>query len=60
MSQGLPNPWFRSTKVQNEDFLKKTLRDLKKKIVLGSYDSLASFFAIKKTIQTECNATVIM
>ena len=48
MSQGLPNPWFRSTKVQNEDFLKKTSRDLKKRI------------AIKKTIQTECNATVIM
>ena len=29
MSQGPPNPWFRSAKVQNEDFLKKTSQDLK-------------------------------
>ena len=40
MSQGPPNPWFRLAKVQNEDFLKKTSRDLKKKIVLGSHESL--------------------
>ena len=29
MSQGLPNPGFRSVKVENGDFLKKDSHDLK-------------------------------
>ena len=40
MSQGPPNQGFMQEKVQKGDFLEKPLRELKKKIVLGSYESL--------------------
>ena len=39
--QGPSIPEFRSVKVQTETFLKKDLRDFKKKIFQGSYESLA-------------------
>ena len=38
--QGLSNPGFMQEKVQKGDFLKKPSRELKKKIVLSSYESL--------------------
>ena len=40
MSQGPPNPGSKQEKVQKGDFLKKPSRELKKKIVLSSYESL--------------------
>jgi hypothetical protein len=40
LSQGPPNPGFMQKKVPKGDFLKKDSRELKKKIVLGSYESL--------------------
>ena len=40
MPQGPPNLGFMQEKVQKGDFLKKPARELKKKIVLGSYESL--------------------
>ena len=40
MSQSPPNPGFMQEKVQKGNFRKKPSRELKKKIVLGSYESL--------------------
>ena len=40
MPLGPPNPGVMQEKVQKGDFLKKPSRELKKKIVLGSYESL--------------------
>ena len=40
ISQGPPNPWFRSAKVQNEDFLKTNLVRFDFFFVLGSYEFL--------------------
>ena len=40
MPQGLPNPGFMLEKVQKGDFVKKPSRELKKKIVLSSYEAL--------------------
>ena len=39
LSRGPPNPGFMQEKVQKGDFLKKPLRELKKFLVLGSYES---------------------
>ena len=39
LSQGPPNPGFIQEKVQKGDFLKKDSRELKKNLVLGSYES---------------------
>ena len=50
LSQGPPNPWFRPAKLQNKDFLKNT-RDLKKKkIILGSYESIKRLHRGRKGI----------
>ena len=39
LSQGQPNPGLMPEKGQKGDFLKKDSRELKKNLVLGSYDS---------------------
>ena len=39
LSKGPPNPGFIQEKVQKGDFLKKDSRELKKILVLGSYES---------------------
>ena len=40
MSQGPPNPGFMQEKYHKGDFVKKPSRELKKKNVLSSYESL--------------------
>ena len=53
MSQGPPNPWLRSAKVQKEDFLEKPSRDLKDYFYFGNPSNaregkleVTSFFTI--------------